>query len=178
VPLEASVIALPRLPIPELEIPIVPDNSDLAVQLTFGTQMWGDDYSPLGIKRALRRIAEQHMLEVPCILMQTGQGNGFREGISQPIPLDPGVGADMGANVAEDDFEVDLLRPALIFFLEDFAVADGDAEAALVIELKLKGPQEHPLYSTSWFFLPLSSTRCSTLQSTQALVKKFLPENI
>jgi hypothetical protein len=90
------------------------------------------------------------MLEVPCILMQTWQGDGFREGISQPVPLDPGVGANMRANVAKDDFEVVWLGPKLIFFPEDVSVADGDTEATFVVELELKGPQEHPPGSTSW----------------------------
>jgi hypothetical protein len=99
------------------------------------------------------------MLKVPCILMQTRQSCGFREGIRQPLPLDPGVGADMRANVTEDDFEVDRLRPDLIFLLEDVSVADRDAEAALVIEFKLKGPQEHPPYSTSYQILPIRPTK-------------------
>jgi hypothetical protein len=56
----------------------------------------------------------------------------------------------MRANITKDDFEVVLRRPNLIFFPENFSVTGGDAEATFVIELKLKGPQEHPLNSTSW----------------------------
>src|SRR6266511_3414048 len=149
-PLQAGVIVLACRPIPDLKVPVVPDNGDLAVQFPFGTQRRRNDHSSLGINRALRRVAEQHVLEVPCILMQTWQGDGFRQGISQAVPLDPGVGADMWANVTKDDFEVVLLWPEWIFFPEDVAVAGGDAEATFVIELELKGPQEHPHGSTSW----------------------------
>jgi hypothetical protein len=90
------------------------------------------------------------MLKFSCILMQTWQGDGFREGISQPVPLDPRVRTDMRANIAKDDFEVVLLRPDFSCLPEDFSVAGGDAEATFVIELELKGAQEHPPSSTSW----------------------------